>query len=113
MLNLTGGKLIATLYYYRITLRFAFRRHLIVFTAVHVLSPNEQTYWQKRILTLAEKWSNTKMEQTDIYGLRRYNEGARLITHIDRIATHAVGIIVNIVQVRTNSCIFIKTVYRI
>lgn len=33
-----------------------------------------------------------------MYGLRRYEEGARLLTHVDRISTHAVSLIVNVAQ---------------
>ena len=33
-----------------------------------------------------------------MYGLRQYQEGARLLTHVDREATHAVSLIVNVAQ---------------
>lgn len=35
-----------------------------------------------------------------MYGLRRYEEGARLLTHVDRLSTHAVSLIVNVAQGR-------------
>ena len=35
---------------------------------------------------------------TDIYGLREYRDGARLLTHVDREATHALSLIVNVAQ---------------
>ena len=57
-----------------------------------------QRYWQKRLLALVETWSNSTLELTDIYGLRRYNEGARLLTHVDRTSTHAASLIINIAQ---------------
>ena len=55
-------------------------------------------YWQGRLKTLVEAWSNTKLELTDIYGLRQYNEGARLLSHVDRTPTHAASLIINIAQ---------------
>lgn len=54
--------------------------------------------WQRRLLELVEAWVGTKLEQTDMYGLRRYEEGARLLTHVDRESTHAFSLIVNIAQ---------------
>lgn len=54
--------------------------------------------WQKRLLELVEAWAGVKIEQTDMYGLRRYEHGARLLSHVDREATHAVSLIVNIAQ---------------
>lgn len=38
------------------------------------------------------------LELTDIYGMRRYEDGARLLTHVDREATHACSLIVNVAQ---------------
>ena len=55
-------------------------------------------YWQRRLKTLVEEWSNTKLELTSIYGLRQYNEGARLISHVDRTLTHAASLIINVAQ---------------
>lgn len=42
--------------------------------------------------------NNKEIEQTDLYGMRQYQRGARLLTHVDRINTHAVSLIVNIAQ---------------
>jgi hypothetical protein len=39
-----------------------------------------------------------ELEQTDMYGMREYTKGARLLTHVDREATHAASLIVNIAQ---------------
>jgi hypothetical protein len=39
-----------------------------------------------------------ELENTDIYGMRRYEDGARLLTHVDREATHAASLIINIAQ---------------
>ena len=54
--------------------------------------------WQERLRVLVEAWAGVPIEQTDMYGLRRYEHGARLLTHVDREATHAVSLIVNIAQ---------------
>ena len=45
-----------------------------------------------------EAWSQTELELTSIYGMRCYNEGARLWSHVDKTVTHAVSLIVNIAQ---------------
>ena len=57
-------------------------------------------YWQTRLRALVEKWigGNITLENTDIYGMRRYEDGARLLSHVDREATHAVSLIVNVAQ---------------
>jgi len=54
--------------------------------------------WQVRIKELVEAWSGVELETTDIYGMRRYEDGARLLTHVDREATHAASVIMNIAQ---------------
>jgi len=54
--------------------------------------------WQKRLLSLVEEWAGIPVEQTSMYGLREYTDGARLLTHVDRHTTHAVSLIVNIAQ---------------
>eukprot|EP00604_Paraphysomonas_vestita_P002034 CAMPEP_0174819862 /NCGR_PEP_ID=MMETSP1107-20130205/3321_1 /TAXON_ID=36770 /ORGANISM="Paraphysomonas vestita, Strain GFlagA" /LENGTH=327 /DNA_ID=CAMNT_0016034109 /DNA_START=358 /DNA_END=1341 /DNA_ORIENTATION=+ len=57
-------------------------------------------YWQERLKELVEKWiGGIPLELTDIYGIRRYEDGARLLTHVDREATHATSLIINIDQV--------------
>ena len=58
-----------------------------------------KTYWQSRLKVLVEQWSGIPLELTDIYGMRRYEDGARLLTHVDREETHAVSLIINIAQV--------------
>lgn len=55
-------------------------------------------FWQDRLRSLVEIWSGETLELTDIYGMRRYEEGARLLTHVDREATHAASLIINIAQ---------------
>jgi hypothetical protein len=47
---------------------------------------------------LVEEWVGVPLELTDIYGMRRYEDGARLLTHVDREATHATSLIVNVAQ---------------
>lgn len=54
--------------------------------------------WQGRLLELVEAWSGTELEITDMYGMREYTKGARLLTHVDRESTHAASLIVNIAQ---------------
>lgn len=60
--------------------------------------------WQERLLTLVQAWigHQTPLEQTDIYGIRRYEKGARLLSHVDRITTHAVSLIINVAQEEVN-----------
>ncbi|EJK63318.1 hypothetical protein THAOC_16030, partial [Thalassiosira oceanica] len=45
--------------------------------------------WQERLRLNVQKWVGVDIEQTDLYGIRQYTEGARLLTHVDRITTHA------------------------
>jgi len=54
--------------------------------------------WQSQLLKLVEAWAGVPVEQTVMYGLRQYTEGARLLTHVDRHETHAVSLIVNVAQ---------------
>jgi hypothetical protein len=55
-------------------------------------------YWQSRLKTLVEAWAGETLELTDIYGMRQYEEGARLLMHVDRVNTHAASLIINIAQ---------------
>ena len=55
--------------------------------------------WQSRLKDLVEAWvGGHELETTDIYGMRVYTKGARLMTHVDRVTTHAASLIVNIAQ---------------
>ena len=45
-----------------------------------------------------EEWSGVELELTDIYGMRRYEDGARLLSHVDRESTHAASLIINVAQ---------------
>jgi hypothetical protein len=47
---------------------------------------------------MVEAWVGVPLELTDIYGMRRYEDGARLLTHVDRINTHAASLIINVDQ---------------
>eukprot|EP01031_Cornospumella_fuschlensis_P017155 gene17155-20976_t len=38
-------------------------------------------YWQSRLKKMVEAWVGVPLELTDIYGMRRYEDGARLLTH--------------------------------
>ncbi len=58
----------------------------------------EQRYWQSRLKDLVEQWSGVELELTDIYGMRRYEDGARLLAHVDREETHATSLIINVAQ---------------
>ena len=57
-----------------------------------------KTYWQARLKELVEEWSGVTLELTDIYGMREYKDGARLLTHVDREETHAASLIINVDQ---------------
>jgi hypothetical protein len=54
--------------------------------------------YQGRLRTMVEEWAGVPVEQTVMYGLRQYTQGARLLTHVDRHTTHAVSLIVNVAQ---------------
>jgi hypothetical protein len=62
------------------------------------MPPTLRVYWQSRLKDLVEAWTGVKLELTDIYGVRRYEDGARLLMHVDRINTHAASMIVNVAQ---------------
>ena len=63
-----------------------------------ILDIFEQRYWQSRLKDLVEQWSGVELELTDIYGMRRYEDGARLLAHVDREETHATSLIINVAQ---------------
>jgi hypothetical protein len=54
--------------------------------------------YQGRLKDMVEEWAGEPVEETVMYGLRMYTEGARLLTHVDRHTTHAVSMIVNVAQ---------------
>lgn len=55
--------------------------------------------WKALIQPVMERWTNTTLEPTDMYGIRVYKNGAWLSNHVDREATHAVSGIINVEQV--------------
>ena len=59
---------------------------------------NLKYIWQQRLNVLVSQWAGVEIEETSMYGLRQYEGGARLLSHVDRIPTHAVSLIVNIAQ---------------
>lgn len=59
---------------------------------------NLKERWQLRLMDLVSAWAGVEVEQTSMYGLRQYETGARLLSHVDRLPTHAVSLIVNIAQ---------------
>jgi len=64
-----------------------------------IVPPMElKQHWQDQILPLVEKWTGVELESTDIYGMRRYEKGARLLSHVDREETHAASLIINVAQ---------------
>ena len=55
--------------------------------------------WHNALRPLVEQWiGNVELEDTDLYGLRRYTRGSTLMPHVDREETHAASVIVNIGQ---------------
>ncbi|XP_023323633.1 uncharacterized protein LOC111697758 [Eurytemora carolleeae] len=47
---------------------------------------------------IVEEWSETKLEFSETYGVRRYKHGARLALHVDKIETHIISVILNLSQ---------------
>lgn len=62
------------------------------------MPPSLKIYWQERLKALVEQWSNTELELTTIYGMRKYEDGAKLLPHVDHLNTHAVSLIINVGQ---------------
>ena len=58
--------------------------------------------WQEMFMPVVEAWAGTKLEPTDIYGIRTYYDGAWLSNHVDREQTHAASAIVNVEQVNVS-----------
>jgi hypothetical protein len=56
--------------------------------------------WQEELRGLVEGWlGGVALETTDLYGLREYTDGARLLSHVDRQSTHAASLIINVEQI--------------
>lgn len=69
-------------------------------TPYMILMPTKlKKLWQERLRLLVQAWiGGIPLENTDIYGIRRYQDGARLLTHTDRESTHAASLIINVDQ---------------
>jgi hypothetical protein len=65
-----------------------------------VVAPFElKARWQNTLKNLVEEWiGGVPLENTDIYGIREYKRGARLLSHVDREQTHAASLIINVAQ---------------
>lgn len=62
-----------------------------------------KTMWHDRLMLLVEDWiGGEPLERTDIYGIRVYQQGARLLSHVDRFETHAASLILNVAQEGTD-----------
>jgi hypothetical protein len=59
---------------------------------------NTKKKWQLRLMDMVSAWAGVEVEETAMYGLRQYEKGARLLSHVDRMKTHAVSLIVNVAQ---------------
>ena len=55
----------------------------------------------KTLGPVAEQWSGVKLKPTSVYGMRRYLNNSALISHIDKVETHIISVIVNVAQVFT------------
>ncbi len=47
---------------------------------------------------ILEEWSGVALEPTEMYGIRRYKDGAWLQLHVDKLRTHVVSAILQIDQ---------------
>lgn len=59
---------------------------------------NLKSIWAVRLADLVSEWAGMPCKETVMYGLRQYESGARLLTHVDRLTTHVVSLIVNVAQ---------------
>jgi len=62
------------------------------------LPPALKNTWHSSLLPVLERWVDEKLEATDLYGIRIYQDGAILTSHVDREETHAVSVIINVDQ---------------
>lgn len=47
---------------------------------------------------IAEDWAGLELELSAVYGVRKYQRGARLALHVDKMSTHVVSFIMNLQQ---------------
>ena len=52
----------------------------------------------KTLGPLAEEWAGVKLRPSSIYGIRRYVNNSALISHIDKVNTHVISLILNLGQ---------------
>jgi hypothetical protein len=62
------------------------------------LPPALKNTWHSSLLPILEAWVDEELEATDLYGIRIYQDGAVLTSHVDREETHAVSVIINVDQ---------------
>lgn len=60
--------------------------------------PNIRSYMHHFLQPIHEKWCRQELEMTYCYGIRSYNRGAKLGTHVDRIATHHISCIILVAE---------------
>ena len=58
------------------------------------ICPSIRAHIHEQLLPIHEAWSNQKLETSYCYGIRSYNKGAILDTHVDRIKTHHISCII-------------------
>ena len=64
----------------------------------------------KTLGPLAEEWAGVKLRPSAIYGIRRYVNNSALISHIDRVNTHVISLILNLGQdVEEDWPLFVRT----
>tara|TARA_B110000977_G_scaffold18197_1_gene21946 strand:+ start:1648 stop:2916 length:1269 start_codon:yes stop_codon:yes gene_type:complete len=56
--------------------------------------PNIRTKIHEMLLPYHEEWAKTRLTPSFVYGIRSYQRGATLASHVDRIATHHISTII-------------------
>lgn len=63
------------------------------------LPPKLKLGWHEGLASLVSGWAGgVELEPTQLYGIRIYSRGSRLIPHVDREDTHALSLILNVDQ---------------
>ena len=62
-----------------------------IFSFEHI--PNIRTQIHNMLMPYHEEWSKARIEPSYVYGIRSYQRGATLASHVDRIATHHISTI--------------------
>ena len=63
-----------------------------------VISSTAQDTILETLHPIAEDWARVRLLGTSVYGIRRYKAGSWLATHLDRIDTHVISVIINVAQ---------------